>query len=114
MKGYMAIGVSDDSFRDALHYSLNKNNLPFEEQLSVIKLTSINASLQIAIQSWIGAGQLKLKESTDDTVLPKIVSGINEFYTENSIKPNNITSIFYIIMGILMLIFSGAIFFVLP
>jgi hypothetical protein len=114
MKGYMAIGVSDDSFRDALHYSLKKNSLPFEEQLSVIKLTSINANLQIAIQSWMGSGQLKLKKSNDKTILPNIIAGINEFYIENSIKPNNITSIFYIIMGVFMLIFSVAFFFVFP
>ena len=114
MKGYMAIGISDDSFREALHYSLNKNNLPFEEQLSIVKLTSINASLQVAIQSWIGAGQLKLKKVKDSNVLPEIVKGINEYYSENNIKPNNITSIFYIIMGIFMLISAGAFYFVFP
>ena len=38
MKGYIAIGVTDESFRSALHFSLNKNNLVFEEQLSTIKL----------------------------------------------------------------------------
>lgn len=114
MKGYMVIGVSDDSFRDALHFSLNKNNLPFEEQLSVIKLTSINANLQIAIQSWIGAGQIKLKRSKDTKMLPAIISGINQYYDENNIRPNNITSIFYVVMGIFMLVFAGAFFFVFP
>lgn len=112
MKGYMAIGISDDSFRDALHYSLNKNNLPFEEQLSTVKLTSINASLQIAVQSWIGAGQIKLKETKNIGVLPAIVGGINQYYSENSIKPNHITSIFYILIGTLMLFFAGTSFFV--
>lgn len=114
MKGYMAIGISDDSFREALHYSLNKNNLPFEEQLSTVKLTSINASLQIAIQSWVGAGQIKLKETKNINVLPEIVGGINEYYSDNSIKPNNVTSIFYIFMGVFMLIFAGAFYFIFP
>ena len=114
MKGYMVIGVSDDSFRDALHFSLNKNNLPFEEQLSVIKLTSINVNLQIAIQSWIGAGQIKLKRSKDTKILPAIISGINQYYDENNIRLNNITSIFYVVMGIFMLVFAGAFFFVFP
>ena len=114
MKGYMAIGVSDDSFRDALHYSLRKNDLPFEEQLSVVKLTSINANLQIALQSWIGAGQLKLKKSKDKTILPNIIAAMNDYYIENSVKPNNITSIFYILMGVFMLVFAGAFFFIFP
>jgi hypothetical protein len=114
MKGYIAIGVSDDSFRDALHFSLNKNNLPFEEQLSVIKLTSINANLQVAIQSWIGSGQLRLKNSKDAKVLPKIISEMNKYYVENNIHPNNITSIFYIILGVFMLVFAGAFYFAFP
>ena len=111
MTGYIAIGISDDSFRDALHFSLKKNELAFEEQLSAIKLTSINAHLQIAIQSWIGAGQLKLKKKNDKSVLPQIISGMNDFYIENDIKPNNITSAFYTIMGIFMLIFAVLLFF---
>ena len=114
MKGYMAIGVSDDSFRNALHFSLNKNNLPFEEKLSVINLTSINAKLQVAIQSWIGVGQLKLKNSKDSKILREIVMGLNEYYIENDVRSNNITSMFYILMGIFMLIFTGAFYYVFP
>ena len=111
MKGYMLIGIHDDSFRDALHFSLNKNNFPFEERLSVVVLTEQNADLQIAIQSWIGAGQLKLKKSKDYSILKSVVDGINEYYVTNKIRPNNITSIFYIIMGIFMMVLGGAVFF---
>ena len=114
MKGYMAIGVSDDSFRDALTFSLNKNNLPFEEQLSIVKLTSIDAILQVAIQSWIGTGQIKLKRSKGANVLPQIVSGLDDYYAENDIKPNNITPVFYIIIGIFMLIFAGVFYYIFP
>jgi len=114
MKGYMAIGISDDSFRDAMHFSLNKINQPFEERLSMIKLTSIDANLQVAIQSWVGAGQIKLKGSKDAKLLSEIIEGINEYYINNKIKPNNTTSIFYIIMGIFMLIFAGAFYYVFP
>ena len=110
MKGYLAIGISDDSFRQALHFSLNKNNLPFEEQLSTINLTSIDANLQVAIQSWVGTGQIKLKKSSDSNILPQIITGINEYYKENDIKPNNITAIFYIVCGILMLAIAAVTF----
>jgi len=114
MKGYMAIGVSEESFREALHFSLNKNNLPFDEKLSFINLTSINARLQIAIQSWIGAGQLKIKKSKDSKILSEIVKGINEYYIENNIRPNNVTSIFYILMGVFMLVFAVAMYYIFP
>lgn len=103
MKGYMVIGISDDTFRKALHSSLEKNELPFEEKLSVVQLTSLDVKLQIAIQSWVGAGQLKLGKSGDQSILPKIVSGMESFYETNDVKPNQVTSIFYIIMGVLML-----------
>jgi len=112
MKGYMAIGVSDDSFRDAIHFSLKKINQPFEEKLSTIKLTAINANLQISIQSWISSAQLRLKQSKDTKLLAEIVMGMNEYYIKNDIKPNNVTSIFYILIGVLMLVFAGVLFYV--
>jgi len=114
MKGYMAIGISDDSFREAIHFSLNKNELPFEEKLSVMTLPSLNNELQVAIQSWIGSGQIKLKRSEKTGVLPKIIAAIDEYYATKNITANNFTSIFYIVMGTLMLIFAGVFFYVLP
>jgi len=77
MKGYMAIGVSDDSFRDAIHFSLKRINQPFEEKLSAIKLTAINANLQIAIQPWVGSAQIRLKQSKDTKLLAEIIAGLN-------------------------------------
>ena len=47
-------------------------------------------------------------------MLPAIISGINQYYDENNIRLNNITSIFYVVMGIFMLVFAGAFFFVFP
>jgi hypothetical protein len=111
MKGYMAIGVSDDSFSDALHFSLRRINQPFEEKLSAIRLTAINANLQIAIQSWIGSAQLRFKQSKDSKLLEEIIAGMNEYYIKNHIKPNNVTSIFYILIGIFMLVLAGVLFY---
>ncbi len=113
MQGFMAIGITDDSFRSALHYSLNKNKIQFEEQLSLIRLTDINVDVQIAIQSWIGTGQLKLNRSKDKELLSKLVSNINEYYLANSIKPNNTTSILYIVMGLFMSLLSAYIYFLI-
>ena len=111
MKGYIAIGVTDESFRSALHFSLNKNNLVFEEQLSTIKLISENASIQVAIQPWGGSGQIKIKNSKNKNLLPRIISGVNEFYINNNTTPNRITSSLFIIMGVFMLISSICFFY---
>ncbi len=111
MKGYMAIGVSDDSFSDALHFSLKRINQPFEEKLSAIRLTAINANLQIAIQSWTGSAQLRFKQSKDTKLLKEIIAGMNEYYIKNHIKPNNVTSIFYILLGVFMLVLAGVRFY---
>jgi len=111
MKGYMAIGISDDLFREALHYSLNKLGLAFEERISTIYLTSMNSSIQIAIQSWIGAGQLKFKEAKNAKLLAEIISGMNEYNSANNIKSKNITAIFYIIIGLLILVAAGVFYY---
>lgn len=112
LKGYMAIGISDESFRNALHTSLSNNKIKFEEQLSLIKLTDLDAQLQVSIQSWVGTGQIKLKKSTDKELLNKLVLGINEYYQSTPIVANKTTSIFYIVMGLFMLVFAGSFYFI--
>ncbi|MCP4050096.1 MAG: hypothetical protein GY730_05250 [bacterium] len=109
MKGYTIIGIHDESFRNALHFALKKNNLPFEEKLSMINLTSTNTILQVAIQSWTGTGHIKLKESKH-SILPQIISDVNKYYKINTVKPNNFTSIFYIIMGLFFVVIAGSIY----
>jgi hypothetical protein len=51
---YSAFGVTDETFQEALHSALNKLNLPFEETIFRLRLTSIGADLQVAVQSSIG------------------------------------------------------------
>ena len=111
MKGYLVFGVSDKSFRDALHFSLKKNELPFEERISRVDLPSVGASLQVVVQSWIGFGQFNLKGKVDPSIIKKIISGLNEYYFENDFRPKRATSIFYIVAGFLSLMLSMAFFF---
>ena len=85
MKGYMAIGISDDSFRNALHYALDQNHIQFEEQVSLIKLTNSNADLLVSVQSWVGTGQLKLKQSKSKHLLNTLVPSINQYFQSLSV-----------------------------
>jgi len=106
MKGYVAIGITDDTFQDALHYALNELKIKFEESLSRLKLPELNCELQVSIQSWIGTGQIKLKKHSDEVSLKGIVEKMDTYYKDNNINANKITAIFYLIMGVLMLLFS--------
>ncbi len=107
MKGYMVLGVTDDSFRKALHASLEKNGLPFEEELSCVTLTSLDTKLHVALQSWVGAGQIKMGKEAGRGLLPKIVSGMEEFFESDGSKPHLVTSVFYIIIGVSLLVCAG-------
>ena len=101
LKGYWAFGVTDTSFRDALLTSLQKLNLPYEETLSSIRLTSIEADLQVSIQSWVGSGVIKIKQRDHRSQLIEIITAMNEHFRSSSVSMNLTTCIFYLIMGVL-------------
>lgn len=102
MKGYIAMGITDESFRAAIHAALQQLNITFEETLAHIKLTSHDVDLQAAIQSWIGTAQLKAKQPNGKPILDDIAKAIVEYYQTHEAKTNNVTAIFYIITGVFM------------
>ncbi len=85
LRGYTAFGVTDKSFREGLLYSLRKLNLPHEETLAALRLPTIGADLQVSAQSWMGTGQVKMKQRQFGTVLRDIVNGMNEYYQSGAI-----------------------------
>ncbi len=104
MKGYMVIGINNESFRTALLMALEKQGIEYEETLSSIKLPSHQAELQVAIQSWIGSGQLKLKKSRDQSILKNTVNEMVDYYKNNEVKINYVTTVFYTISGVFIMI----------
>lgn len=102
--GYTVLGVSDESFQDALRYALRKLDLPFEESLSRIKLTTLkDADLQVSVQSWVGTAQFKFKQSQHNSTLDKIANAMREYFASSSSQVNNATSIFNVATGVLLL-----------
>ena len=91
LRGYMAFGVTDISLREGLVASLEKLNLPYEEKLAAVRLPIIGADLQVAAQSWIGTGQLKMKQRHVSVVLGDIVRGMNEYYQSGTVSKTNLT-----------------------
>ena len=100
LKGYAAYAVTDVSFREALLAALKKSQLSYEESLSSIRLTSINADLQVAVQSWMGTGIIKVKQRGYHSVLREVVNAMNEFFRSNSSVPTNpVLYRFFSVMG---------------
>jgi len=112
LPGYTIFGVTDTSFREALLAALQKLQLPYEEVLSSIRLTSIEADLQVSVQSWVGSGIIKIKQRKHRSQLTEIVTVMNEHFRTSSVSTNLITCIIYLVMGILMAALGiGTVFF---
>ena len=112
LRGYTAFGITDASFREALLYSLKKLGLPYEETLSAIRLPTQGADLQVAVQSWIGTAQLKMKQRQFGAVLKDIVSEMNEYYQSGAVVKVNLTCcIFYAVIGVFLAVFAGVFLF---
>jgi hypothetical protein len=103
MTGYMIFGVYDETFRDALTSALNKLNLPFQETISMIKLTGLDADLQAAVAAWMGTAQIRIKQRQHVHYTKDIAKAMAEYYANHVVKVNNIAFIVYLLLGILML-----------
>ena len=104
MRGYMAYAVTDMSFREVLIEALQKLQLPYEESVSLIRLTSIEADLQVSVQAWMGTGLIKVKQRAHRAVLREIVKAMNEHFRMSSVPTNMITCIFFLVMGVFAII----------
>ena len=106
LKGYVAYAVTDTSFREALVAALQKLQMPYEESLSVIRLTSVDADLQVAVQSWMGTGTIKVKQRAHRSVLKEIVPVMNEYYRTSAVSTNFVSCVFMVVAGVIMAILA--------
>ena len=87
-RGYQAFAVTGKSFRDGLLAALEKLQLPYEESLSSIRLTSVDAELQVAVQSWMGSAQIKVRPGRHGPLLEKIVQAMKEHFRNAAVETN--------------------------
>ncbi len=106
LRGYTAYGVTDTSFRDALLAALQKLQLPYEESLSVIRLTSVETDLQVSVQSWMGTGIIKVKQRAHQPVLKEVVNEMNEYFRISSAPTNVISCVCNLVMGAIVVILA--------
>lgn len=105
-KGYTAYAVTDTSFRDGVTAALQKLRLPYEESLSAIRLTSIEADLQVSAHSWMGTGMIRVKQRAHKSVLGEIVREMNEYFRISSVPRNLISCAVYLSMGVIGILFA--------
>ena len=111
MRGYTAYAVTDTSFREALIEALQKLQLPYEESVSLIRLTSIEADLQVSVQGWLGTGLIKVKQRAHRSVLREIVKAMNEYFRISSAPTNMISCVFSVVIGGFMVIYVVSMLF---
>ncbi|MFZ5867382.1 MAG: hypothetical protein ACOYXY_15970 [Thermodesulfobacteriota bacterium] len=103
-RGYVAFGVTDQSFREAMLHSLKQMNLPYQETPSAVSITTLGVDLQVSV-SW-HVGRLKTKQWGFGTTLSDIARGMNRYYEAGAVSKGNLTNgIAYTILG---LCFAGA------
>jgi hypothetical protein len=88
LQGYIGYGITDSSFREGLINTLEKLEIPFEENLSGIYLSFIGANLRVAIQSWIGTAQINVRQRKFNGVLRDIVQGMSSYYQTANVSVN--------------------------
>ena len=110
-KGYLALGVTERSFREGLLAALEKLQLPYEESLSSIRLTSLGVDLQVAIQSWMGGGQIKVRKGSHGPLLKEIVHAMHKYFRTSAVETNMISCVLYLIIGIFLLLMASATLF---
>ena len=110
-KGYLAFAVTGKSFRDGLVAALENLQLPYEESLSSIRLTSVEAELQVAVQSWMGSGQIKVRPGRHGPLLKKIVQAMKEHFRTAAVETNMISCVVLLVAGIIVVVMGMAMLF---
>lgn len=100
LKGYTAYAVTDTSFREALLAALQKLQLCYEERLSGIRLTSINADLRVTM--WTRAGVIRVKQRSHEPVLKDVANAMNEYFRNKFVPTKMISCVFCLIAGGIM------------
>jgi hypothetical protein len=107
MRGYSVLGITDESFRQALYSVLKNLKLPFEERLSKLRLTSIDADLEVNIASWMGTASLRVKQPEHQKTLDQIAKALQIYFDGSHVSINMTTCVYYTIFGIILLACAG-------
>jgi hypothetical protein len=101
MRGHMAFGVTEESLRSGLTAALRELELPYEESLGAIRLPSVPAEIQVAVQGWVGTGQIKSRQRAGSPLVADVARRMNAYFRTTKVSTNLTCCVMYIVMGTL-------------
>jgi hypothetical protein len=78
-RGYSISGATEEYLQSALRASLQKLNLPFEESVARLRLTSLDADLFVSVTGF-GPALMRLKQHRHDSTLKQIADYMNVYF----------------------------------
>jgi hypothetical protein len=98
-KGYVFHFASQNDFRDALLYSLEKNNIKYAEKVTKIELTETDNALKVSHYNLYG--MLSIQKRKDKPVFRVIIKEMKAYFTEKKVKAKKAAAVFYLAAGVL-------------
>jgi len=102
MRGQIVFGVTADSLRAGLFASLRGLELPHEETLGGVRLPTVPADLQVAVQSWVGTAQIKARDRAAAPVLEDVTRGMRAYFGSTAVHVNLTCCVFYVVVGVML------------
>lgn len=107
---YTFFGVTDTSFREALHAALAAKSISFEDELFPragypikIHLKDQNMDLEFLVKDLLGTGRLTASKGGRLEVLNDIAAEMGKYFRVNPVRMNRLSFIRRIILGIIMM-----------
>ena len=78
--GYLAYGIDDDSFRNALVLALHRRGHAFHERITKIVLIETNVEIRATVQSKIGTALMRTVHRRDAHLVATLAADMNAHY----------------------------------
>lgn len=102
-KGFIIVGVDDQNMEALLSHALHKNDIVHEKNLSKIKLIDLDTDLNVAVTSWMGVGQVKIKNGKYNQVLRALTKDMQYYIDSKEMAVQKISARIYLMTGVLKL-----------
>lgn len=103
MRGYMIFAVTNKSFKEAFQAAAAKLGYTVEESISTLRLMPAGIPIKANIQDWLGTGQLR-PDAKNRLLVANLVREMNTHFATHGGETNQVTTIFYAVIGLLMLL----------
>jgi len=108
LRGYWAFAVTEASFREALLAALDKLELPYEETATSVRLTRLEAHLEVSFHSGRDVGHLNIKEAEHRPLLAPVVKAMNEHFQSSAVQTKRFPSVVRAAFGALLTVGAAA------